>query len=87
MTIMAARKKNEEAIMRTSGFAWRVSLSIASFFGLIIFFILWLFFFAGSFNIYQNIAVILAALMVFCAIMGASWSTWGMKYGRKYSKK
>ncbi len=86
---MPRAKKDDcdEAMMRTPGFAWRVSLSILSVFGLVIFFILWLFFFANSFSAYQNIAVVLAAVLVFIAIMGASWASWGMKYGRKYSKK
>lgn len=87
---MARRKKptaREEAMMRTPGFAWRVSLSIVAFFGLVVFFILWLFFFADSFTVYQNIAVVLAVLLIFFAVMGASWSSWGIKYGRKYGKR
>jgi hypothetical protein len=88
--IFMPRKKNvdcDEKMMRTPGFAWRVSVSILAVFGLVVFFIMWLFFFAGSFTVYQNIAVVLAAILVFFAIMGASWASWGIRYGTKYGKK
>jgi hypothetical protein len=35
------------------GIGWRIGLSIALFFSLIAFILVWLFFFAGGFNIYQ----------------------------------
>lgn len=70
----------------TPGFAWRVSLSIIAFIALIVFVVLWLFFFADKFTIYQNLAVLLVAFLIFIAIMGTSWAHWGLKYGRKYEK-
>ncbi len=63
------------------GIGWRVSLSIIAFFGWLIFIVLWLFFYASSFTIYQNLAVILVSILVFFAVMGSSWAFWGMKYG------
>lgn len=75
----------DKEIMQTPGFAWRVSLSIITFVGLVVFFILWLFFYAGQFTVYQNIAVLIVALLVFCGIMAAAWSSWGMKYGARYA--
>lgn len=60
-------------------FRWRIVLSIVSFFGLIIFIILWLFFFATGFNVYQNIAMVIVAMLVFLAVMGASWATMWMR--------
>jgi hypothetical protein len=77
----------DEAMMRTPGFAWRVGLSILSVFGLVIFFIIWLFFYASRFSAYKNIAIVLVALLVFVAIMGAAWASWGIRYGRKFEKK
>lgn len=65
--------------LKTDGMEWRVSVSIATFFGLIVAVILWLFFYAGSFNIYQNIAVVTVIVLVFIAIMGATWAPWGMR--------
>ncbi len=58
---------------------WRVGVSIVSFFAAMIAGILWLFFYAGEFNVYQNIAVFVVILLAFFSIMGATWSSWGMK--------
>ncbi len=60
---------------------WRVSISIVTFFGALIAAILWLFFYAGSFNVYQNIAVIVVIFLIFIAVMGATWASWGMRQG------
>lgn len=69
---------------KTPGFAWRVSLSIIVFFGWFIFLILWLMFYAGRFNIYQNIAVVLVSILVAMAILAASWASWGIRYGFRH---
>jgi hypothetical protein len=61
------------------GMGWRVSLSIVATFGALIAAILWLFFYAGRFNVYQNIAVIVVIFLIFIAIMGAAWASWGMR--------
>lgn len=58
---------------------WRVGVSIVTFFGAMIALIVWLFFYAGSFSVYQNIAVIVVVLLVFIAVMGATWASWGIK--------
>jgi hypothetical protein len=42
---------------------------------------LWLFFYAGSYNVYQNIAVVVVIFLIFVAVMGASWASWGMRQG------
>lgn len=60
---------------------WRVGLSIVTFFAAVIAVILWLFFYAGGYNAYQNIAVIVVIFLAFLAIMGATWASWGMKQG------
>jgi hypothetical protein len=73
--------------METPGFGWRVSLSIIVVFGWFIFLILWLLFYAEVFNLYQNIAVILASILVGIAILAASWASWGIKYGWKYKNE
>ena len=65
--------------MRPEGMGWRVGVSIVTFFGAIITVILWLFFYAGGYNAYQNIAVVVVILLAFIAIMGATWASWGMR--------
>lgn len=75
--------KKQAAVLRTAGFGWRVSLSIIVSLGWLVFLILWLFFYAATFNIYQNIAVFLASILVMVAILGAAWAPWGIRYGAR----
>ena len=58
---------------------WRVGVSILSFFGAIIAVILWLFFYAGSYNAYQNLAIIVVIFLAFTAVVAAIWVSWGMR--------
>jgi uncharacterized RDD family membrane protein YckC len=69
------------------GLASRVVVSIIVFFGLLIFAIIYVAFFASSFSLFQQIAVILVALLVGIAILGAMWSCWGIKYGKEWEEK
>ncbi len=76
-----------EEMMKTKGFGWRVSLSIIMGIGWLIFLILWLFFYASGFNIYQNIAIFIASLLIVGGVLGTSWASWGMRHRSKYEKK
>jgi amino acid transporter len=80
------RAKEYERPEDTPGFAWRVSLTIIVFFAVIVFVVLWLFFYADAFTLYQNLAVLLAVILIFIGVMGAAWAFWGMKYGKKFDK-
>jgi type VI protein secretion system component VasK len=62
------------------GMGWRVAASILTFFASIMGIILWLFFHAENFNVYQNTAVVVIFLGV-VAVMGTTWATWCMKQG------
>jgi hypothetical protein len=73
--------------MRPEGMGWRVGVSIVTFFGATIAVILWLFFYAGSFTPYQNIAVVVVILLAFIAVMGATWASWGMKQSEWWGRK
>ncbi len=66
-------------VKEPEGMGWRVAVSIITFFGSIIAVILWLFFYAGNFNVYQNLAIVVVIFLVFIAVMGATWASWGMK--------
>lgn len=72
-------KENE--IICTPGMGWRISLSVLVFFGWLVFLVLWLFFYASDYTIYQNIAVVLASILTGMAILGASWASWGIRFG------
>ncbi len=69
------------------GLASRVVVSIVVFFGLLIFAIIYVAFFASSFSLFQQIAIILVALLVATAILGVMWASWGIKHGREWKEK
>ena len=69
------------------GVGSRIAVTILTFFGSIIGIILWLFFYAGNFNVYQNIAIIVVILLGFMAVMGATWASWGMKQAARRGKR
>ncbi len=77
----------EETHEPPPGLAPRVVVSIIVFFGLVIFAIIWVAFFASAFSLFQKIAVIVVAILVAIAILGATWASWGIKYGRKWREK
>ncbi len=64
------------------GMGWRVSLSIAVAVGWLIFIIIWLFFYATKYNGYQNVAIILASLLVLFFILGVPWAIWSRRFWR-----
>ncbi len=64
----------------------RVSLSIIVSIGWLVFLILWLFFYASDFTVYENIAIVVVSILIMVAILGASWASWGIKYGPKCGK-
>jgi hypothetical protein len=68
-----AKKKSPE------GMGWRISVSIITFFGLLVFLVAWFFFYADSYTIYQNLAVLLGSGLLFVGINAASWAPWGLK--------
>jgi hypothetical protein len=77
----------EKEMLKTSGFKWRVGLSIVLPFAAMIFLIIWFWFYAQPYTIWQNIAVILVTLLITGGILGVIWARWGIKYGHKFDKK
>ena len=69
------------------GLAPRVVVSILVFFGLLIFAIIYVAFFASTFSLFQKIAVIVVAVLVATAILGAMWASWGIKFGKECKEK
>jgi type VI protein secretion system component VasK len=65
--------------MDMRGFGWRVSISVLVSIGWLAFLVIWLFFYAGGYTIYQNLAVFLASILIVAAVMGASWASWGIR--------
>lgn len=58
----------------------RVYASIAVPFGWLLFLALWLFYYASSFSIIQNMAVVLLSLVVAGVIVVLLWVPWAMKH-------
>jgi hypothetical protein len=71
-------------IMKTAGFSSRVSVSIIIPLALMIFLIIWFFFYADGFDIYQNIAIFFVSILAMAGIMGAIWAPWGMKHEKDF---
>ena len=68
------------------GLSSRVAVSIAVFFGWLIFLVVWLFFYAGRFSVLENIGIALVAFLVGIAVLAIVWASWGMKYGKKMER-
>jgi hypothetical protein len=69
-------EKKEEEIKKSSGFRWRVSLSIIVGTVWFVFLILWFARYASDYTVYQNIASVLVSILIMGAILGASWASW-----------
>ena len=78
--------EEDEEILETPGFGWRVSVSIIVGVGWLVFLILWVTFYAAAFTLLENLVIVLVSLLIVGAILGASWASWGIKYGRKFGK-
>jgi len=65
------------------GAIWRITLSMATAFGWLAFLILWLGFYAGDYNAYQNIAVIIGSVIGLVAINVIVWLTFGLRMAQE----
>lgn len=71
-------------VFGTPGFAWRVGLSIFVVFGWLAFLLIWLFFYAGDYDVFQNIAIFLVSVIVGIGILAGAWASWGIRYASKF---
>ena len=69
------------------GMGSRVTVSILAFFGTVIGIIVWLFFYAQNFNVYQNIAIVAVIVIGFVAAMAATWAAWGMRQAARQGQR
>lgn len=60
-------------MIKTKGVGKRIAISIISIAGWLIFLILWLFFYASNFDVYQNIAIFIVSLLILAGINGITW--------------
>jgi magnesium-transporting ATPase (P-type) len=76
----------EKKVFKVKGFKSRISVSIIVPILLMLFWIIWFFFYAGDFNIYQNIAIFLVSLLALGGILGGAWASWAMKHEKEFEK-
>lgn len=74
---------NQNEDQAQPGYALRVIVSVIVLFGSLIFAIIYVAFFALSFSLFQQIAVILVALLTAIAILAVMWTSWSIKYCKK----
>ncbi len=71
----------EEIILEGTGErkspGWRIPLSVATGVGWLMFLVIWFFFYAGDYHIYQNIGMVLLSIMIVALILAGSWLAWG----------
>lgn len=60
-------------------FKWRTMFSIISAFGWLIFLVIWLFFYASGYGLYQNLGIILASMIVIFGSNGLVWKEMNME--------
>ncbi len=69
-------------VWTTPGFGWRVAGSILIFIGWLSFLILWLFFYAGKYDVFQNLAILIVSVLVGFGVLAAMWAPWGMRMAK-----
>ena len=74
-------------VFRVAGFSWRLAVTIMLGVAWLSFLILWLFFLAGDYDVYQNLAIIFVSIIVVIGLLGAMWATWGFRYAREHAVK
>lgn len=73
-------------VFKISGFRWRIITSIILPFAAIIFLIIWFWYYAEPYSVWQNIAILLVTLLALGGILGAIWARWEMKHGHEMKK-
>jgi hypothetical protein len=71
----------------SSGIWWRLGLTLLAGFTWLGFLIVWLFFFANLYDLYQNVAVILLSIFIVGLIASVTWLTYGMKFRKNRTGK
>lgn len=62
------------------GMRWRTSLTILLGTGWLVFILLYAAFLAGNFNLFQNIVIFFASIIIVMGGLAAIWASWGMRF-------
>ena len=60
-------------MIKTKGVGKRIAISIISCVAWLIFLIVWLFFYASNYDVYQNIAIFIVSILILAGINGVTW--------------
>jgi hypothetical protein len=71
-------------VLREKGFGWRVGASIFIIFAWLAFLIIWLFFYASDYGVFQNIAMLMVSIIVGIGLMAGLWASWGIRYAASH---
>jgi hypothetical protein len=69
------------------GLSWKAPLSILTGVAWLIFLLVWLFFYAGDYSLYQNFAIFLLSIVVLIIILGVPWAYWAISTMSKKEKE
>ena len=73
-------------ILKISGFKWRIITSIIIPLGAMIFLIIWFWYYAEPFSVWQNIAILLVTLLILGGLLGIIWTRWSMQHSDEMKK-
>jgi len=73
-------------IFKIKGFKWRIITSIILPFASIIFLIIWFWFYAEPFTVWQNISILLVVLLILGGLLGIVWARWSMIHQKEMDK-
>lgn len=66
----------------TAGLGWRAAASVIIVFGWLVFFLLFVAFWADRFSLFQNVMIFFASVVGAIGILGAMWASYGMRWAR-----
>jgi hypothetical protein len=69
-------------VWTTPGFGWRVAVSILVPIAWFSFIIIWLFFYASKYDVFQNLAIMIVSVLMSIGLLGALWAPWGMRMAK-----
>jgi hypothetical protein len=72
--------EHEKEMMKAVGFRLRIMVSIILPLVAMIFLIVWFWYYAIPYSIWQNIAIILVTLLIVGGVLGSIWARWGIKH-------
>jgi hypothetical protein len=69
----------------STGLGWRVAVSVVSVFGWLSFVLLYFGFWSTPFSVTQTVVLVIVSMLVFVAVNGATWASWGIRHARPFS--